>query len=83
MINIFEGTTSITGTLEDIESEMLSGLICVIRTVRENVGEDYAVLFMTEVATLMKGYTKGMSKGFSHEECNRMAVDELSKLEKE
>jgi hypothetical protein len=80
MINIFEGTTSMTGTLEDIESEMLSGLICVIRAVRENVGEDDAVLFMTEVAVLMKGYTEGMSKGFSHEECNQMALDKLFKL---
>jgi hypothetical protein len=80
MINIFEGTTSMTGTLEDIESEMLSGLISVIRGVRENCDEDEAILFITEVATLMKGYTEGMNKGLSHEECNQMALDNLYKL---
>jgi hypothetical protein len=35
---------------------------------------------MTEVAILMKGYTEGMSKGFSHEGCSQMALDKLFKL---
>lgn len=83
MIKIVEGSTHFSGTMIDITSEMQSGLLTIVRVIRENGGDEKAIMFMKETESLMNGYTKGMNRGLSFEECNQMAVDEMIKLAKE